>query len=207
MKYRTASDLKPLLFDEEEKVVNQITREKVEVYAYLHENFKHTYIPDDTLYQFIFRYFFKLDNPSLTNEFEEEYFKVMEEQRDKERPSIVQITKRLYEIKNHKGNPTMQFPLAAAMLHVINPAFPSYDSDIAKAFDFSSTYHLSGFDKKMKRYIGQYQHTFKTYRELLEDEAVRPLINHFNEKFPDYKDLPEVKKIELVVCQLGHSLL
>ncbi|WP_173918602.1 hypothetical protein [Halobacillus sp. Marseille-Q1614] len=206
MKYRTAADLKQLLFDEEEKVVNQIPREKVDVYSYLHENFKNTYVPEDTIYQFIFRYFFKLDNPSLTNEFEEEYFKIMEEQRGLERPSIVQITKRLYEIKNHKGNPTMQFPLAAAMLHAINPGFPSYDSDIAKAFDFSSTYHLSGFDKKMKRYIGQYQHSFKTYRELIEDEAVGPLTNHFNEKFPDHRGLPEVKKIELIVGQLGRNL-
>ncbi|MCP3032897.1 hypothetical protein LF817_16350 [Halobacillus sp. A1] len=206
MKYRTAEDLKPLLFDEQERVVNQIPREKVDVYAYLNDNFDKSYVPDDSIYQFVFRHFFKLDNPSLTNEFEEKYFILMEQQRDLERPNIVKITKELYDIKNHKGNPTMQFPLAAAMLHAINPVFPSYDSDIAKAFDFSSTYHLSGFDKKMKRYIGQYQHTFNTYKQLLDDEGIKPLIEHFDEKFPDHVNLPEVKKLELIVAQLGHSL-
>ncbi|UOR11282.1 hypothetical protein [Halobacillus amylolyticus] len=206
MKYRTAADIKPLLFDEQEKVVNKIPREKVDVYVYLNQDFDNTYVPDDTIYQFVFRHFFKLDNPSLTREFETEYFKLMEEQRDQERPNIVQITKRLYDIKNHKGNPTMQFPLAAAMLHAINPAFPTYDSDIAKAFDFSSTYHLSGFEKKMKRYIRQYQHTYQTYKELLDDEAIMPLLNHFDEKFPDHVQLPQVKKLDLIVAQLGNTM-
>ncbi|UOQ94931.1 hypothetical protein MUO14_08395 [Halobacillus shinanisalinarum] len=206
MKYRTAADIKPLLLDEQEKVVNKIPREKVDVYVYLNQDFDNTYVPDDTIYQFVFRHFFKLDNPSLTKEFESEYFKLMEEQRDQERPNIVQITKRLYEVKNHKGNPTMQFPLAAAMLHAINPAFPTYDSDIAKAFDFSSTYHLSGFEKKMKRYIRQYQHTYQTYTELLDDEAIMPLLNHFDEKFPDHNQLPQVKKLDLIIAQLGNTM-
>lgn len=205
MKYRTANDLKDLLLEDHEKVINKIPQEKLDVYVYLHSVFQDTYVPDDTLYQFIFRHFFRLDNPSLTKEFETYYFKLMEEQRGSERPNIVQITKSLYEVKNHKGNPTMQFPLAASMLHTINPEFPSYDSDIVKAFDFSSTYHLSGFDKKMKRYIGQYQHTYKTYAELLEDEAMEPLFSHFDERFRGY-DLPKVKKLDLIVSQLGNNL-
>ncbi|MCA0985502.1 hypothetical protein LCL89_15810 [Halobacillus yeomjeoni] len=205
MKYRTANDLKDLLLEDHEKVVNEIAQESVDVYVHLHNAFQDTYLPDDTLYQFIFRHFFRLDNPSLTKEFEVEYFKLMEEQRGCERPNIVQITKKLYEVKNHKGNPTMQFPLAASMLHAINPEFPSYDGDIVKAFDFSSTYHLSGFDKKMRRYIEQYQHLYHTYRELLEDEALEPLFVHFDERFRDYA-LPRVKKLDLMVSQLGNSL-
>ncbi|MFQ3544357.1 hypothetical protein Q7A53_09725 [Halobacillus rhizosphaerae] len=205
MKYRTATDLKKLLFEDQEKVVNKISREKVEVYDHLHEAFQDTYVPDDTLYKFVYRYFFRLDNPSLTREFESQYFKMMEEQRSNERPNIVQITKELYEIKNHKGNPTMQFPLAAAMLHTINPEFPTYDSDIAKAFDFSSTYHLSGFEKKMRRYIDQYRHIFNSYNELLEDEAMEPMFKHFDERFRDYH-LPRVKKLDLMVCQLGNII-
>ncbi|UOQ45376.1 hypothetical protein MUN89_05365 [Halobacillus salinarum] len=206
MKYRTATDLKQLLLEDQERVVNQIPREKVDVFIYLHDAFKDTYVPDDTLYKFIYRYFFRLDNPSLTQEFEEEYFKLLEELRTQERPNIVLVTKHLYDIKNHKGNPTMQFPLAAAMLHTINPEFPTYDSDVAKAFDFSSTYHLNGFEKKMRRYIGQYRHLFNTYSELLDDEALEPLFNHFDERFLDY-DLPKIKKLDLMVCQLGHLLL
>lgn len=205
MKYRTSSDLKDLILEDYERVVNSIPLEKLDVYLYLHTVFQDTYVPDDTLYQFIFRHFFRLDNPSLTKEFETYYFKVMEEQRGYDRPNIVQITKNLYEVKNHKGNHTMQFPLAAAMLHTMNPSFPSYDSDIVKAFDYSSTYHLSGFDKKMKRYIGQYQHTFKTYEELLEDEALEPVFHHFDERFPGY-GLPKVKKLDLIVSQMGNNL-
>lgn len=205
MKYRTANDLKDLLLEDHDKVVNEIPKEKLDVYLYLHSVFQDTYVPDDTLYQFIFRHFFRLDNPSLTDEFQVQYFKLMEEQRGFERPNIVHITKSLYEVKNHKGNPTMQFPLASSMLHTINPEFPSYDGDVVKAFDFSSTYHLSGFDKKMKRYIGQYQHMYRTYMELLEDEALEPLFSHFDDRFPGY-ELPKVKKLDLIVSQLGNSL-
>ncbi|MBA2175300.1 hypothetical protein H0266_10370 [Halobacillus locisalis] len=205
MKYRTAEDLRDLLLEDHESVVNQIPQEKLDVYIYLQQLYQDTYVPDDHLFQFVFRYFFRLDNPSLTKEFEDQYFKVMEEQRGEERPNIVQITKRLYEVKNHKGNPTMQFPLAAAMLHTINPEFPTYDGDIVKAFDFSSTYHLSGFDKKMKRYMEQYQHTFRTYNELLDEESMQPLFEHFDERFPGY-DLPKVKKLDLIVAQFGNKI-
>lgn len=205
MKYRSADDLMKLLLEARESVVNNIPKEKLDVYLYLNQEFTNTYVPDDTLYQFIFRHFFRLDNPSLTKEFEECYFKLMEEQRSNERPNIVQITKRLYEVKNHKGNPTMQFPLAAAMLHCINPEFPSYDGDIVKAFDYSSTYHLSGFDKKMKRYIEQYQHTFRTYSQLLDEESLKPIFKHFDERFPQ-NNLPKVKKMDLIVSQLGNNL-
>ncbi|ASF40867.1 hypothetical protein CEH05_17575 [Halobacillus halophilus] len=205
MKYRTASDLKDLLLEDFENVVNKIPQEKLDVYLYLHREFQNTYVPDDSLYQFIFRYFFRLDNPSLTNEFETSYFKLMEEQRKEERPNIVQITKSLYEIKNHKGNPTMQFPLAASMLHAINPQFPTYDSDIVKAFDFSSTYHLSGFEKKMKRYMKQYQHAYRTYTELIDDEAMEPMFKHFDERFRDY-NLPKIKKLDLMTAQLGNII-
>ncbi|TGB01646.1 hypothetical protein [Halobacillus salinus] len=205
MKYRTADDLRDLLLEEHESVVNQIPQEKLDVYIYLHQLFQDTYVPDDHLFRFVFRSFFRLDNPSLTSEFEDEYFKLMENQRGQERPNIVRITKDLYDVKNHKGNPTMQFPLAAAMLHTMNPEFPTYDGDIVKAFDFSSTYHLSGFDKKMKRYMEQYQHTFRTYNQLLEEESLEPIFNHFDERFRDY-DLPKVKKLDLIVAQLGNKL-
>ncbi|RWZ59004.1 hypothetical protein EQV77_08615 [Halobacillus fulvus] len=205
MKYRTADDLRELLLQEHENIVNKISQEKLDVYLFLQKTFHDTYLPDDTLYQFVFRHFFRLDNPSLTKEFETEYFKLMEEQRTEERPNIVQITKKLYEVKNHKGNPTMQFPLAAAMLHAINPEFPSYDGDVIRAFDFSSTYHLSGFEKKMKRYIEQYQHIFRTYKELIDEESLEPLFTHFDERFPDYH-LPKVKKLDLLVSQLGNHL-
>ncbi|WP_181346806.1 hypothetical protein [Thalassobacillus sp. CUG 92003] len=205
MKYRTAQEIKKLLLEDHETVVNQIDAEKIDVYMFLHHRFQNTRASHDPMFQFVFRYFYKLDNPSLTNEFEQRYFEIMDELHTEEKPNIMHIVRDLYEVKNHKGNPTMQFPLAASMLHTLNAKFPTYDSDVAKAFDFSSTYHLSGFDKKMKRYIEQYMHTFTTYQELLEDEAIRPVLNHFDERFLN-NGLSNVKKIDLIVGQLGHNM-
>ncbi|MFD1020126.1 hypothetical protein [Thalassobacillus hwangdonensis] len=205
MKYRTAENLKDLLLDDQETVVNRIDPEKIEVYQFLHQMFKETDVRKDHVFKFVFRYFYRLDNPSLTPEFHEAYFEIMERQRSEKRPNIVNIVQELYEIKNHKGNSAMQFPLAASMLHTLNPNFPTYDSDVAKAFDFSSTYHLNGFDKKMKRYIGQYKHTYSTYIELLDDEALEPMFQHFDERFPK-SQLPKVKKLDLMVSELGNYL-
>ncbi|MBM7551727.1 hypothetical protein [Thalassobacillus pellis] len=205
MKYRTAEDIESLLLDEQETIVNKIDPEKIDVYLFLHDLFKKTDVTTNRVFQFAFRHFYKLDNPSLTQEFQDRYFEIMEQQRNDKHSSIVNVVTELYEIKNHKGNPTMQFPLATAMLHTLNPNFPTYDSDVAKAFDFSSTYHLNGFYKKMKRYVDQYQHTFDTYKILMERESLAPMFDHFETRFPR-NGLSKVKKMDLMVAELGKQL-
>ncbi|WP_347862206.1 hypothetical protein U0355_03190 [Salimicrobium sp. PL1-032A] len=205
MKYRNAEELTSWIVDDYEQLINHIPEEKIEVYLYAHRMYHATYVPEDGVYQFVFRNFFRLDNPSLTGEFKETYFQLMEDVREEKRPNLYRITKELFAIPNHKGNHTLQFPLATAMLHAINPAFPHYETSVAKAFDFSSTYHLSGFYKKMKRYIDQYRHMYETYQELLGKEELQPALNHFDERFGEY-DLPDEKKIDLIVSQLGSTL-
>ncbi|MFG6119241.1 MULTISPECIES: hypothetical protein [Thalassobacillus] len=205
MKYRTADDIKDLLLDDQENIINQIDPEKIEVYRFLHDRFKETDVTKDLVFQFAFRYFYKLDNPSLTQEFQERFFEIMENQRNESRPNIVRVVTDLYEVKNHKGNPTMQFPLATAMLHTLNGNFPTYDSDVAKAFDFSSTYHLNSFYKKMKRYIDQYRHTFDTYSILLEEESLKVMFDNFDRRFPK-SGLSKVKKLDLMVSEMGRQI-
>ncbi|WP_028784073.1 hypothetical protein [Thalassobacillus devorans] len=205
MKYRTAADIKDLLLDDQETIINNIDPEKIDVYHFLHDRFKKTDVTKDLVFQFNFRYFYKLDNPSLTEEFQDRFFEIMENQRNEKRPNIVRVVTDLYEVKNHKGNPTMQFPLATAMLHTLNGYFPTYDSDVAKAFDFSSTYHLNSFYKKMKRYINQYRHTFDTYSELLDEESLQVMFDNFDKRFPK-SSLSKVKKLDLMVSELGRHL-
>lgn len=57
----------------------------------------------------------------------------------------------------------------------------------------------------MKRYIDQYRHMYETYQELLGKEELQPALNHFDERFGEY-DLPDEKKIDLIVSQLGSTL-
>lgn len=205
MKYRNSEELTSMILNDYEQLINRIPEEKVEVYLYTNRMYHSTYVPEDGLYQFVFRHFYRLENPSLTDEFKQTYFQLMEEARKEKRPNIYRITKQLYEVPNHKGAKTLQFPLATAMLHAMNPAFPNYDSTVFKAFDFSSAYHLSGFYKKMKRYIDQYRHMYETYQALIGMEEMQPVFSHFDERFSEYQ-LPEEKKIELIVSQLGFTL-
>ncbi|SIS41340.1 hypothetical protein [Salimicrobium flavidum] len=205
MKYRNSEELTSMILDDYEQLINRIPEEKLEVYLYTNRMYHNTYVPEDGLYQFVFRHFFRLENPSLTQEFKDTYFQTMEEAREEIRPNIYRITKRLYEVPNHKGAYTLQFPLTTAMLHAINPAFPHYDSAVSKAFDFSSTYHLSGFYKKMKRYIDQYRHMYETYQALIGLEEMQPVFEHFDARFGEYQ-LPDEKKVDLIVSQLGSTL-
>ncbi|AKG03743.1 MULTISPECIES: hypothetical protein [Salimicrobium] len=205
MKYRASQELTSMIIGDYEELINAIPEEKVAVYLYTNRMYHSTYVPEDGLYQFVFRHFYRLENPSLTQDFKDRFFDLMEGVRGETRPNVYHITKSLYEVANHKGAYTLQFPLATAMLHAINPAFPHYDTQVFKAFDFSSAYHLSGFYKKMKRYIDQYRHMYETYQKLIDLEEMQPVFDHFDERFGGYQ-LPVEKKIDLIVSQLGSTL-
>lgn len=203
--YRTAAEVQRVLLDNQEEVVNQVEHEDVDIYLYLYGELKkpksHT---NDYLCRFVYRNYYKLDNPSLTPEFEEKYFEIMDKERvNAAHPAIIHLSNILYNVKNKNGNHSLQFSLTASMLHTLNPYFPSYDNAIVKLFKFTSCYHLAGFSKKMARYVEQYQHQFSTYQTLLSDEALIPLFDHFDQKFSDkqYHYLPKIKKLDLMIHQ------
>ncbi|MRH43941.1 hypothetical protein GH741_14960 [Aquibacillus halophilus] len=207
--YKDAGAVKKILIENQKQIVEEMNSESYQVYTLLHEQLHKGSIETNGLFKFVYRSFYNLDNPSVTDEFEQRYFELLEKERlNTDRPNITEITHQLYQVKNRNGNPSMQFPFVMNMLHIKNPYFPNFESNVVDLFSFSTSYHLQGFNKKMKRSIEQYRHLHETYQQLLVDQEIIGIINQLDQKFNDrsFKKLPAIKKIDMIVNQAATIL-
>ncbi|WP_226036325.1 hypothetical protein [Aquibacillus saliphilus] len=207
--YHAAGDIKKVLIDNQKQLVENTNGQNYQVYTFLHEQFHSGDTKNNGLFHFVCRSFYNLDNLSVTAEFEQKYFELIERERlNDNRPNIVEITNALYQVKNRNGNPSMKFPLVISMLHLKNPYFPTFDNNVATLFGFTSTNHLAGFNRKMKRLIEQYRHLFVTYQQLLGDSDIINLINQIEKKMNDnkYSRLPKIKKLDLLINEATELL-
>ncbi|WP_407269343.1 hypothetical protein [Radiobacillus sp. PE A8.2] len=196
------NELKKLLLDHQQ-MINMIDPKSLAIQEFLHTQSRKQAVDDNHVFTFVYRNYHNLTTPSLTAEFETKYFQLMEQVRKSSKvPNITQLTYSLYVIKNRYNNPNMQFPLVIDMVHTFYPHFPTFSQAIVQTFKFPTTYHLTGFYKKMARSIEQYRYVHDTYQQLLQEDVIQPLFKKFDEQFPN-NNFGKVKKLDLIVNQLG----
>ncbi|WP_138419888.1 hypothetical protein [Aquibacillus sediminis] len=194
--YATGAEIKTYLLQHKDQIFSEWDAETTEIYLFLRDELRKGPILDNTLFKFIFRSFYHMDNRSVTEAFDQRFFSIMDKQlASPNLPNLTTITYDLYQVKNKNNNPSMQFPLVTNMANTIHPNFPTYTPEVAKLFTFTSTKHLSGFYKKMKRFIEQYRYLHRTYVQLALDPDIQVLLNQID------VDLPLFKKVDSLVFE------
>ncbi|MFP7254303.1 hypothetical protein SFC02_08335 [Terribacillus goriensis] len=197
--YNGADFLEQLLLHKDQ-LLSSIRREDIALDAFLRQEARR---PEHSpVFQFVLKHYIGLVNPNLTEAFEQTFFRLFKEaacQPDKRK--IVELTAALYEVRNRRGNPSMQFPLVTHMLHLLNVHYPIYDPARIAFLGMPSANHLIGFDKKMARYIEQYGQLFEFYQSILQDSRFGALAAAFDEHFKDdsYEPPSDAKKLDLLV--------
>ena len=202
MGYNQEDDIKEMVIESQDTLIDNI-KEAIEVYTFLHRQALEK-VEGNGLFIFTFRSFYNIDSRGVTDTFEQKYFSLMEQHRAGNKlPNITIICDELYQVKNKYGNPTMQFPLVTNMLNTLNPYFPTFEQEIADLFSFTSTRHLKGFYKKMKRYLDQYRILHETYCNLVTDPDLADVFAKVNKTYEQGRALPNYKKLDLLMLQLG----
>lgn len=197
--YNGADFLEQLLL-QKDQLLSSIRREDIALDAFLRQEARR---PEHSpVFQYVLKHYIGLVNPNLTEAFEQTFFRLFQEaacQPDKRK--IVGLTAALYEVRNRRGNPSMQFPLVTHMLHLLNVHYPIYDPARIAFLGMPSANHLIGFDKKMTRYIEQYGQLFEFYQSILQDSRFGALAAAFDEHFKDdsYEPPSDAKKLDLLV--------
>ena len=124
------------LIDQCEAVVERIERESVDVYLFLAAQFERGPVHDNSLFQFVYRSFYRLDNAGLTPKFKKEYFQCMQDARGSSSVDVEAIARKLYPIPNRKGQESLQFSFVTKLANTIDCKYPIYDGEIARYFDF-----------------------------------------------------------------------
>jgi hypothetical protein len=188
----------------EEDVINNIAYESVEVYRFLQDEFSKGNVIENHLFQFVYRSFYRLDNAGLSPALKEEYFRIMEELRNKNIIDPADIVKRLYQFRTLKDKNSVQFSFTTKLINTINNRYPIYDAEVARVFEFPS-YYIKDYGQKMQRYEEQYQIIQDSYKIVMQEDLLHSTICKFEERF-ECSTISEVKKLDFIFWSFGKIL-
>lgn len=191
------------LNEQAETVINTLGDEEIAVYIFLNNEFLKGDITSNQVFQFVFRSFYRLDNAGLTPEFKDAYFQLMQRCRNINTIDPHAIIEYLYQYKRRKGDHSIQFSFTTKMINMIDPTYPIYDSEVARAFRFSNSY-VKDKEQKIARYLKQHDQIIEAYHKIIEENHLEKPLALFNSKF-DYQ-LPIIKKLDLIFWSYGKSL-
>jgi len=124
-----------------------ITLESVDVYLFLKDEYKKGNIKDNTVFQFVFRSYYRLDNAGLTDEFKKRYFELLADKQT----DLKTILWDLYEFPTRRNLKAVQFSFATKLLHTLDNNKPIFDAEVARVIHESVT---GGVQKKRLTYAG-----------------------------------------------------
>src|ERR1035437_8173798 len=140
-----------------ERIVRNLQKESIDVYKFIQHEFKKEPVSQNTLFQFAFRSFYRLDSAGLTPEFKKKFFELFEENVKKEKPNMTETIQELANIRNFKNQNTVQFSFVTKMFHTIDTNHRTYENEVITLFGFKQPYGEKDINKKIEKYNKQYQ--------------------------------------------------
>lgn len=189
-----------------ESIVHAIGRESIDVYRFLSNRFRRNNVSSDTVFQFVFRSFYRLDNAGLTGTFKTRYFELLEAHRGEENIDLTSIVAQLYKLPNLKSHNTLQFSFATKLANTVNCNYPIYDSKVGLMFDFQVPANCKAFEVRLAQYMDQYADIQSTYARVISNCDLIDARRFFRQVYAvDEYQVPETKVIDFIVWQAGKA--
>lgn len=186
------------ILEKQKEILSRINKESVVVYLFLKNEYKKGDIKNNSLFQFVFRSYYRLDSAGLSDKQKTEYFKLLANGED----NLKTILDNLYELPSLKTNNTIQFSFATKLLHTIDNGKPIFDAEVAIVFGKSRQGKTK--EEKIKSCLGIYEFLGSMYSDLLKDERIKELISKFRSKFSvDKNKISDIKVLDFIVWSLG----
>lgn len=202
MATRETEQIIKLINSNSQDIVDNISRESIDVYNFIKSQFDENNIIENYLFQFIYRSFYRIDNAGLTKEFKTEYFNILQEYRNKEIFDYSYILERLHRIPNHRGLNTFQFSFVTKMHNTINNNMPIYDSEVAEVFSFKKPKYNLNFNDKIEFYLEQLSFISNTYNLLFENNNLDETTVLFDNTFQNH-NLSREKVFDFIFWSAG----
>ncbi len=142
------------------------------------------------------------------------YFEVFDDQKDT--TELIKIVQALHDKLNDDIDPQKtfgyDFSVATKILHTHHPENPIFDSKVKKYLDSLAKKNEEKFywskDLKISEdKQGQIEHDWKLlndwYKNFQKSDEGKDWIDWFDNEFPDYKDISNVKKIDFIIFALS----
>ncbi len=189
--------IKKEIKQKQDEILSNLDFESIAVYSFIKNEYDKGNIPDNLVFQFVFRSYYRLDSAGLSDGIKNHFFKLLAEKQI----NIRIILSELYEIPTLKGKNTIQFSFATKLLHTIDNNKPIFDSEIAKLIKLKQD--GSDKDTKIQSCIEIYNSLEILNTELKEDYEIKKVISRFRSKFNVYEEISDAKALDFIMWSLG----
>jgi hypothetical protein len=159
--------------------------ESIKVYEWLEA---HKEKPENPVFQFVFRSYYRIDSAGLTSDWKGRYFEFLS-QRER---SLKTILEGLYHIPTKKKVKSLQFSFATKLLHTLDTSQPIYDSKVAELLGLPVK-KGKAFAANINTCIAVYEKLREVQQQLLSDEPIKNQIaalkDRYNSQISDEKAL------------------
>lgn len=183
-------------------IVENIAYESVAVYLFLRDEYARGNIITNHVFQFVYRSFYRIDYAGLTDNFKNEYFRLLESHREGNNVDLRQLVRQLNDIPNHRGDRTIQFSFVTKLANTVNENFPIYDSNVAYVYGFRRPLSNKPFDSRLDEFMNQYDELRNSYSEIIDGRLLEEALEVFRGRFG--QQMHVVKKIDFIMWSCGN---
>ncbi len=187
-----------------DSIVRAIGREAIDVYVFLADEFARGSVVGNSVFQFIYRCFYRLDNAGLTPKFKSKYFALLEESRNLPEIDLRRLVEELHAIPNRKGQQSLQFSFVTKLANTANRLYPIYDREVAKVFGFRAPDNYRMFDVRLERYLIFYAELRDIYAEILNENLLEEPRRIFRQIYAAPPErIPDIKVLDFIFWSAG----
>jgi hypothetical protein len=167
--------------------------ESIRVYEWLEA---HKEEPENAVFQFVFRSYYRIDNAGLTSDWKERYFEFLS-QRER---SLKTILEGLYHIPTKKNVKSLQFSFATKLLHTLDTNQPIYDSKVAELLGLPVK-KGTDFAANITTCIAVYENLRQAQQQLLLDEGIKNQIAALKDRYKS--QISDEKALDFLLWSAG----
>lgn len=159
-------------------ILGNIPQEFVGQYNWLMERLHQVNVAEDAEYRRNYRNYWAMNIARLPECFYDEYFRLLERNKNNAQIDIQHIARVLYNVAH-----TFQFSFATKLVHMINRSNPIYDKMVRDFYYLPETTARQEFDIRLNDYLRSYNFLCQEYDRVIHEGILTDSINRFRNEF------------------------
>ena len=165
---------------------------------WLKNEYKKINVENNTVFQFIFRSYYRLDSAGLGEKLKNRYFELL----NRKENNLGIILDELSKIPTTKNQFTVQYSFATKLIHTIDNNKPIYDNEVAAVIHRTVVGH--NVKARIESAKEVYAYLKNLYTELINDGKIKKVITQFRSRFgSDTKNITDQKTLDFLIWSLG----
>jgi hypothetical protein len=169
---------------EKDTIIENIPQEYIDVYCFIHEQYKTLgkKIVDDSLFKFVFRKYYMI---RISAQVSEPFFPVLTDftlnDSDKFEEKVREVLHMLKLRKDKTGEFKMEYSYGSKLLHTVSNRYPIYDSQVRKALGLKEPYGTTP-EEKTESFLSVYNEIRQSYEYIIKNNSLEMIIEELKSK-------------------------